>query len=456
MDGWRSRIGMTRVTLLVLSAFLLVVSACGDGGVAETDGEAQPAGEPQAEGAQVDLRFSVWSYSVETIQDNIERFEEANPNITVSLSDHAWPDYPNVMVANFTGGNPPDVLYSSDHWLREWASAGWIAPLDQHCPAFEQYQSDWAPYATQGMTIDENLYGLPYYADLVTFLYNRELLEQAGLGGPPATLDELEQQALALQEQGIEHPILIPLIKDSPWTIEIFYSMVYGQGGRMFDEAQTPVFNQPGSEAEQVLAWLREAYVSGILDPVSLESREPDVIKTMGAGQAAFSVLAKYNLAELNLGDHQEKGNFSLGLMPGQTQSTVGFVRFYALSQSAVDRGPAVVDAACKFLEFFGGKTDGEYKVVERWALEKGLGFANLPLYEDPEVAESINAWGDVELEREQAELAQVKQGLTPWWGTWDVFAREQIALAILGDVTPTEALQNMADRWEQLREQFT
>lgn len=449
--------GLMRV-IIILTTLALVASACNGGDTTQegTEGLEQDTGESQAE-EDVELQFSVWSYSVETIQDNNAAFEEANPNITVSLGDHAWPDYPNVMVANFTGGNAPDVLYSSDHWLREWVSAGWLAPLNEHCEGFEQYESDWAPYATEGMRLGDSLYGLPYYADLVTFLYNDRLLEENGFDEPPANLEELEQQALALQEQGIEHPILIPFIKDSPWTIEIFYSMVYGQGGQMFDDEQNPVFHEPGSEAEQVLTWLHDALnETEILDPVSLESREPDVIKTMGSGQAVFSVLAKYNLAELNLGDHAEKGNFALGLMPGQTQSTVGFVRFYALSQAAVDRGPEVVDAACKFLEFSGGKTDGEYEVVERWALEKGLGFANLPLYDDSEVADSINAWGDVELEREQAELAQVKQGLTPWWGTWDVFAREQLALAILGDVTPAEALNNLADRWEQLKEQFS
>ena len=35
-------------------------------------------------------------------------------------------------------------------------------------------------------------------------------------------------------------------------------------------------------------------------------------------------------------------------------------------------------------MNYFGGKTGGKYTVMKRWALEKGLGFANLPLYEDP------------------------------------------------------------------------
>jgi multiple sugar transport system substrate-binding protein len=105
-------------------------------------------------------------------------------------------------------------------------------------------------------------------------------------------------------------------------------------------------------------------------------------------------------------------------------------------------------------MNYFGGKTGGEYTVMKRWALEKGLGFANLPLYDDPAVGQAINKWGDVELERKQAELARVKEGLTAWWGAWDIFAREQMHAAVLGRAAPKQALQRMADRWEELREQ--
>ncbi len=203
-------------------------------------------------------------------------------------------------------------------------------------------------------------------------------------------------------------------------------------------------------QAEQALDWLRGALQSKIMDPAALESAEPDVVKTMGAGQHVYTVLAKYNLAELNAGQHEHKGNFRMALMPGAAHSTVGFVRFYALSKAAVTRHHA--EAAGKFLQYFGGKTNGKYVVAQRWALEKGLGFAQLPLYDDPEIKKAINAWGNVALERQQAKLATVKEGLTPSWGTWDVYAREQIGSAAVGSITSRQALQNMAAKWAELK----
>jgi multiple sugar transport system substrate-binding protein len=442
----RRRLAFLASAVLV-GAFLSIASCGGD------DEEGAPEKGVKAAGT---LDFVVWSYSIETIQDNIGRFEDANPDIRIKLADHSWFDYHDIMATKFTGGSAPDVAYSSDHWLQEWVAAGWLEPIDERCPELAQYKGEWAPYAAEGMTLEGKLYGVPYYADLVIFIYNEKMVRQAGFSGPPQTLDELEQQALAMKQKGIaEYPINIPMKKDDPWAIEFLYSLVYGDGGSLFDDENAPVFNKPGSEAERVLQWLSDARnTSRISDPASLEMAEPDVVKAMGAGRHAFTVLAKYNLAELNAGQHKQRGNFKMALMPGKEHSTVGFVRFYSLGKGAVEQGDAAIKAACTFMDYFGGKTGGEYKVMKRWALEKGLGFANLPLYEDAAVGEAINEWGDVELEREQAELARVKEGLAPWWGTWDIYAREQMHGAILGRSTPQEALQRMADRWEELREQ--
>jgi multiple sugar transport system substrate-binding protein len=307
------------------------------------------------------------------------------------------------------------------------------------------------------MTLNGHLYGVPYYADLIDFMYNAAITRKAGFTSAPKTWADVQKQALEIKRQGLaQYPLNIPLKKDDPWLIEIFYSMVYSNGGHMFDGKDNPVFDRPGSVAEKTLQWLQDAMTKWkILDPAGPESAEPDVVKTMGAGHSVFTVLAKYNLAELNLGQHTEAGHFKLALMPGTTHSTVGFVRFYTMTSSAAKRGSDVVNDVGKFLQYFGGKTNGQYKVEKRWALEKGLGFANLPLYNDKQVANSINKWGSVALERRQAKIAHVKEGLTPFWGVWDISAREELDKAILGQESPRQALKNMADRWTQLKKQY-
>src|SRR6266516_4136687 len=351
--GGRRRATRRLPVLALVALVLVLVASC------------SPPRELSGGGGKNTLQFSVWSYSLETINDNIAKFEAANAGTDVQLSDYPWNDYHDVMATKFTGGSPP----------------------------VGQYKSEWAPYATQGMTYNGKLYGLPYYADLVILIYNDKMLRQAGFNQPPQTWEELTRQAQAIKQKGIaKYPVNIPLKKDDPWSIEIFYSLVYSLGGHMFD-GETPVFARPGSEAGRALQWLvdaRDRYQ--VMDPASVEVSEPDVVKTMGAGKHAFTVLAKYNLAELNQGNHSQKGNFKMALMPGSSHGTVGFVRFYALSSAAAKAGKDKTAQSCKLLNYFGGKTNGTYKVVKRWAVEKGLGFANLPLYDDPQVQQAINS----------------------------------------------------------------
>ncbi|MCH7971165.1 MAG: extracellular solute-binding protein, partial [Chloroflexi bacterium] len=98
---------------LILTALALVASACTGGGETEEtspQGTGQDNGGTPAPDTPVELSFKVWSFSIETILDNIAEFEEANPNITVNLADVPWPDYPSVIASDFSVGNPPDIL----------------------------------------------------------------------------------------------------------------------------------------------------------------------------------------------------------------------------------------------------------------------------------------------------------------------------------------------------------
>ena len=80
--------------------------------------------------------------------------------------------------------------------------------------------------------------------------------------------------------------------------------------------------------------------------------------------------------------DEQSAGDFALALMPGDKHQTLGFTKFYSITASAA-ADPARAEAAWKFVNFMAGKP---YTVAQRWADEKGLGFGQVPLFDDPAV----------------------------------------------------------------------
>ena len=126
---------------------------------------------------KVSLEFVVWNYSLETIQDNIDQFQKANPNINVHLTSYSWNTYHDTMVLRFKGKTKTDIMYNGEDWLPEFAAAGWVAPLEDYFPSVKAYSAKTAPYALADMTYNGKVYGLSYYADLITFQYNKKILE---------------------------------------------------------------------------------------------------------------------------------------------------------------------------------------------------------------------------------------------------------------------------------------
>jgi multiple sugar transport system substrate-binding protein len=179
---------------------------------------------------------------------------------------------------------------------------------------------------------------------------------------------------------------------------------------------------------------------------------ETTITKAMNTGQHAFTVMFNYNLAALNnAATSPLAGQFALALMPGETHECYGFAKFYNMTQMAVDRGPEVIDAVGNFIQYFAGEVDGSYPVAKRWAVEQGLGFAQIPLLDDPDVIEAYSAWVDVPLWREQLELARARRQAI-WYGIWSESFHPLLGQALNGEITADECLQQSADTWNELK----
>ena len=86
-----------------------------------------------------------------------------------------------------------------------WAAAGWVAPIEDYFPEAAKYKDKTTRYALRDMTYNGKLYGLSYYADLITFMYNKKILDEHGIA-VPETWDEVLQASLRLKEAGMDHP----------------------------------------------------------------------------------------------------------------------------------------------------------------------------------------------------------------------------------------------------------
>ena len=172
----------------------------------------------------------------------------------------------------------------------------------------------------------------------------------------------------------------------------------------------------------------------------------------MNTGKHAFTIVYNYVLAAMNNAAEQPlAGQFALAPMPGDAHATLGFTKFYSITASAA-KDPARAEAAWKFVNFMAGKP---YTVAKRWAVEKGLGFGQLPLFDDPDVIAAWNKWIDVG-DPQGSRSPSAKAGTwTEWTAVWSAYFRPLLAKAMVGEASVDEVMKAGATKWNEFREKM-
>lgn len=196
----------------LLGAIVALVIACG-GGVVTSSAPTSPgpSDAPSASSSTsasapvepVTIQWWGWNPSAEVAQKLIDRFEAANPNITVKYSFAAYEDYLNKLKLAMAAGSGPDVLA-----LQPGALVNQYGEfLDDLSPRAAQ---DWGPawpdrfYALglDQLRAGDRTNALPLFVSAAGYLWaNNTLLARDGLEAPK-TLDEFVAQSKALQAQG--------------------------------------------------------------------------------------------------------------------------------------------------------------------------------------------------------------------------------------------------------------
>lgn len=409
------------------------------------------------------LRFGVWTYDLEAVQAILEDFKTYNsgidedaPTVDFELTEAGFGDYDTQVSTLNTAGQELDVLYGSDHWLARWAEAGWILPVEEHCPELMEDFADVTEFSQDGLTHDGEVYGLPYYSDVMYFVYNASMLKEAGISSPPTTWEEVSEQAAILKDQGIvEDPLMLGLSIDS-WFEEQLFALIYSRGGELFDDELNPIFEADSGPLYESVEWLsRSVQEDGTMPQRAVEMTIQDVQQAFLQGDAAFSLFAGYMLADLAGEGSAVADSYEVGMIPGSTQVTAGFTRSYSLGSGAA-RDDATLEAACRFIDYHGGATevDGQQVpvVAKRWAVQNGLGFSYESLWDDAEVQQTFGAFADLDVLKEQKTNARSKEGMSaPWYAEWISFTRSAVQSAVLGEATTEEVLADIKEQWQAL-----
>ncbi|WP_210493848.1 extracellular solute-binding protein [Microvirga antarctica] len=141
------------------------------------------------------VEIEYWQYVFETrvkaMDQLIQKFQAANPGITVKHTTFPYAEYQTKVAAAVTAGQGPDVVQLFYGWVDGFIAGKLIQPLPKDAFPHDKIQAEFFPIV-KAMERGGEYYGLPTAVRSLALFYNKKLFQAAGLdpNKPPQNLQE--------------------------------------------------------------------------------------------------------------------------------------------------------------------------------------------------------------------------------------------------------------------------
>lgn len=187
--------GVSRRQALGLSGIglgALALSACGGSGGGGGEAPSGDSGE--------DFHLTSFALSEDPpsswIEETLAGYEEEH-GLTVTTTADAYNDALNQILLRARGGELNGVVQLNLEWLAPMVATGKLVDLAEYASGIDYTEAALATGQLEGTQ-----YGLPWTTAAIGLIANTELLEQAGVGETPVTLDEFADALRAVKELG--------------------------------------------------------------------------------------------------------------------------------------------------------------------------------------------------------------------------------------------------------------
>lgn len=355
---------MRRAVTAVVAAFLLLTAACGG---------PPPGGEAPPTNATGPITFAVGKDYYQVFTALIAPWNQAHPHqkVTLLLLPEAENGQLAQLTANLQAGSPAyDVIAMDVIWTAEFASAGWIIPLE---PSLFPLGHFLRP-AVDTARYNGHLWAVPFYSNAEVLFYRKDILARAGQQ-PPGTWAQLAEQAQTIAPRYGLQGYAAQLAPYEGLTVN-FADAIQSAGGSILSPAGTVTVNSP--QAEAGLSFLVDGLRAGWITKSSLGYEEESSWGDFESGKLLF--LSNwpfiYSQASQRLPGNKVYGKVGVAPLPGRAGPGSSSLGGANLAVSAFSRHQAT---AIAFIRYVTGLSE------ERRMLEDG-GYppAWTSLYSDP------------------------------------------------------------------------
>ncbi|CCU78913.1 hypothetical protein HSACCH_00979 [Halanaerobium saccharolyticum subsp. saccharolyticum DSM 6643] len=376
----------------------------------------------------------------------IAEFEDNNPGIEVELTLVGYDALHDKLITSISGANPAyDVVLIDDIWYAQFAEAGWLLDVTERVSS--DMNDDVYDKAWEVVGYNDRLYGLPWLLDLEYFFYNEQILNEAGIENPPKTWEEVVEQSRIIKEKGIvEYPMVWSWAQIEALICD-WVTLLKGNNGDFFDENNKPAFNN--KRGVETLSWMKETIDSGLTNPASLSANEEEVRRIFSQGNAAFTINWVYMYELLNNPDESNiVGQTQLALMPVFEDAKSEGVESASITGSmgfSVTKNSPNADIAYDLIEFMTSKD-----IQTRYADHV------TPMYKSVMQQEEI-----IEMHPETFKMFDKQfpyiysRPKVPYYTEMSRVLQTSIQNALVGNVSPQEALDNAAEEVEKIQERW-
>ncbi len=235
----------------------------------------------------VTLRFWAFGREGEVVQELVHGFEREHPGVRVRVQQIPWSAAHEKLLTAIVGRAAPDVAQMGNTWIPEMVTLGALAPVELGAAA-----SSYFPGILATNTVNDTLYGLPWYADTRVLFYRKDLLARAGYAEMPTTWEGWRDAMKAIKRGAGpgQYALLLPLNEWPPLAI-----LGLQAGSELIDSAGFGQFS--GAEFERAFSFVLALYADSLAAPVT-SSQVSNLYQEFERGTFAMYISGPWNLGE--------------------------------------------------------------------------------------------------------------------------------------------------------------
>lgn len=374
-------------------------------------------------------------YSEEDVKNITKEFEDKNPNIKIKATFAPYEALEQkIQTSAKTGGF--DVVVVDAPWTAKFAKAGFVKDVSDKLK--DSDRSDIFTGAIDSVSYQNKLYGMPWLNDTKFLFYNTEMLKAAGFDKAPTTWDELLTQAQTIKDKGLSDTPIVWSWAQAEALICDFTVLTSSFGGSMVDEKGNPTIDS--KENLEALNFMVKSIENSLTDSKSTQYLEEDVRGVFSSGKAAFALnwTYMYNMAN-DKNESSVVGKVGIAPIPG-TEGNNGMSVNGGMGLS-VTSGSKHVDESWKYIEYLSSKETQKKYAKNALPIWKSL-------YNDKAVVDTNPAV--VEASKVQYENLENRPRV-PWYGELSTELQVAVQKALLGDISPEEALKSVQEKAKEI-----